>query len=747
MTNNKKKNTSQMNWSAELRKRKREAIIVVFLILSLLVLTWVKFRFTQMGEELPFSDTIFFFGLVNLNFILLLVVLFLIFRNVVKIFVERRGRLIASSLRAKLIVAFVAFSFVPTVFMFLISVFYINSSFDKWFNVKTGSVLKSALEVTDVFYNAAKDKNQNFAEKVAKKISLTKEEDISRLLQQSINEYSVDAIEYYEDIIKDPTVVVSESINVNRIPRVSLEFLKKSLLLGHVSSTIHHFSKGNLIRVIVPVEEPESIEGAVVISSYIPTSLLSKIDDISTTYSQFREDNPLEYPLKSIYLVILVLMTLVILLAATWFGFHLAKQLSTPLSLLGRAARRVSKGQYKPVEIQSGSDEMHQLVTSFNTMMSELEKSEEEIRKKNSDLNEYSHYINVVLSNVMTGVLSLDSGGRLTAYSQYAEKLLKIDLSGFVGKKLIDILPKEHRPLLKDMVSALKKYKGQTLEKEVSIKVIDEMRTFQVTLSSLKDPDHKNVGLIIVFDDLTDMISAQRKSAWTEVARRIAHEIKNPLTPIRLAAQRLEKKFGENVADPAFSKCTQTIINEVDGLKELVNEFGEFARLPQAKMQEADFHKLIDEVLVLYRTGYKRVQFEFEKDVRLPSFLFDPYQIKRVLMNLIENAIAATKGKEAPSVAIKTQYDNMQKLVQVEVLDNGAGIPVNVREQIFEPYYSTKDVGTGLGLAIVRKIISDHHGEVKVVPHKPCGTRIIFEIPVRISKKENIFEMQNLEMQ
>ncbi len=740
-------NPSQMKWTTELRKRKREFIIVVLLTLLLFVLTWVEFRFTQMGEELPFSDTIFFFALVNFNFILLLLILFLIFRNVVKVFVERRGRLIASSLRAKLVVAFVAFSFVPTVFMFLISIFYINSSFDKWFNVKTGSVLKSALEVTDVFYSSVKDKNQHFAEQVAKQIALAEDENISTLLEKFINEYRVDSIEYYDDIIQSPIAVISENVHLSQVPQVSLEFLKKGLLLGHISSTIHHFSKGNLIRVIAPVEKPESIEGAIVVSSYVPTSLLSKIDDISTTYNQFREDNPLEYPLKSIYLAILILITLVILFAATWFGFHLAKQLSTPLSLLGRAARRVSRRQYKPVEIQSGSDEIHQLIKSFNIMMTELEKSEEEVRKKNSDLNEYSHYIKVVLSNVMTGVLSLDSKGRLTAYSQYAEKLLKIDLSHFTGQKIVDFIPKKYCLLFENMVNTLQKHKGRTLEKEISIKVVDELRTFQVTLSSLKDPDHKNVGLIIVFDDFTDMISAQRKSAWTEVARRIAHEIKNPLTPIRLAAQRLEKKFGENVSDPDFSKCTQTIINEVDGLKELVNEFGEYARLPQAKMNMADFHKLVDEVLVLYRTGHKSLDFKLEKDIRLSSFLFDPYQIKRVLMNLIENAIAATKNQEFPSITIKTQYDSVRKLVQVEVLDNGTGIPLHVGDQIFEPYYSTKSVGTGLGLAIVRKIISDHHGTIKVMRNKPCGTRILFRMPFRIFEKEQTLDMQTLEIQ
>ncbi|HEX4922610.1 MAG TPA: ATP-binding protein [Bdellovibrionales bacterium] len=727
----------------ENRKRRRELVTVLLLGLLFLILTWVEFRLTAVSQKLPFIHSIFFFGLVNLNIALLLFLLFLIFRNVVKIFVERKNKVIGSSLKGKLVAAFVAFSFVPTVLMFLISVFYINSSFDKWFSVKMAGVLKDSLEVTNAYYMAAKKRNYHFAHQVSR--SLVREGgNIQSILKKNLELYKLDAIEYYPGLFANRVLVLSKDEAIPEVPKVNLEFLQKGLNQKVEASSIHTFGEGNLVRVVVPVEWADGRTGAVVVSSFVPLSLISKMNDIADAYEDFRDLNPLEYPIKSIYLSILILMTLVILFAATWFGFHLAKQLSTPLQMLGLATQRVSQGDYKPVAISSGSQEISQLVTNFNHMTKNLETTEREAREANltlkatlERLDEHSRYIEVVLSQISTGVISADRQGNITTINRHAARLLKIEAHRFVGRPLDDLLTADQRRIFEEALGILKERRAQSLKKELRLSVRGEPMVMQMTLSVLRDEKRNELGVVLVFDDLTMLVNAQRAAAWREVARRIAHEIKNPLTPIKLSAQRLEKKFGTDIQDPAFSTCISTIIKQVDELKNLVNEFSNFARLPQAKPVINSLNRVIEEALVLYQTGHKDIQFVFNPDPSLPEFEFDPEQIKRVLSNLLDNSVAAlsgTPGSQPPSIAITTHYDNVLNIVRTEVGDNGIGIPEADRGRIFEPYFSTKEEGTGLGLAIVKRIIEDHSGFVRAYANEPRGTKIVFELPVTKSQ-------------
>ena len=262
----------------------------------------------------------------------------------------------------------------------------------------------------------------------------------------------------------------------------------------------------------------------------------------------------------------------------------------------------------------------------------------------------------------------------------------------------------------------------------------------QTTLSPLKDESGQGLGYVLVFDDLTKLIRAQRAAAWREVARRIAHEIKNPLTPIRLSAERLQKKFADKVNDPTFETCTKTIIQQVDALKELVNEFSSFARLPQASPSPNDLNQIVEESLVLYQQGHRDIKFSLQLDRQMPAFDMDRDQLKRVLINLFENAVAAVSDCKDPSVAISTQYDSVLKIARCSVVDNGPGISGEIRDRIFEPYFSTKEGGTGLGLAIAKRIIDDHNGFIRVFRNSPMGAKVTIELPAitRVSTIEGI---------
>lgn len=710
----------------EAKKRKRERLAIFGLSVSFLVLTYVEIHLSNLSQKLPFVNSIFFFGLVNFNVALLLFLAFLIFRNMAKIFSERRGGILGSRLKTKLVMAFASFAFVPTALLFLVSVFYINSSFDKWFSLKIGSVLQDSLEVTNSYYSTTKRKNYHFAHRIAEKLASVPPAKRMSAMAKLGNAFSLDAVEYYPGLFAKRYVYLGPDGRLSQIPPATLEFLGKGITQVSEASTIHQFYDGTLIRCIVPVKKGKrDSAGAVVVSTYVPLSLVSKMDGIATAYEDYRDVNPLKYPLKSIYLIILFLVTLLILFGATWFGFHLARQLSTPLELLGKATEQIAHGSYQMVDVRAGSQEIFQLVESFNKMTRDLSTSEKQLRA-------HSRYIEVVLSNVSAGVISINAKGQITTFNKYAGQLLGMNPQEILNKSYEEVLRTDHVAILHDLMGKIARHKASSIQKEIHVNIRGEQLVLQATLSPLKDEKGGDLGYVLVFDDLTKLINAQRAAAWREVARRIAHEIKNPLTPIRLSAERLQKKFVDKLDDPAFEVCTATIIQQVDALKQLVNEFSSFARMPQAHLSPNDLNQIVEESLVLYQEGHKNIQFVVNLDKQIPLFDVDSEQMKRALINLFENAVAAVEGmkNKTPTIAISTHYDSVLRIARCTMADNGAGIPHEIRDRIFDPYFSTKEHGTGLGLAIVKRIIDDHSGFIRVFKNVPSGAKFVIELPV-----------------
>jgi two-component system nitrogen regulation sensor histidine kinase NtrY len=293
-----------------------------------------------------------------------------------------------------------------------------------------------------------------------------------------------------------------------------------------------------------------------------------------------------------------------------------------------------------------------------------------------------------------------------------------------------ELLTLEYFRTFSELLKTMGDHKIESIQKELKLNVQGESVPLQMTLSILKDEQSREIGKILVFDDMTPIVNAQRAAAWTEVARRIAHEIKNPLTPIKLSAERLQRKFATSISDPAFEECTTMIIRQTEDLKNLVNEFSNFARLPQARPVLGHLNKVVEESLSIFRQSHPHVDLQFDADSHLPEFKFDPDQIKRVLVNLIDNAIAAVANEPQKTVVVQTRYDQALKILRLTVADSGSGIAPALRSRVFEPYYSTKEGGTGLGLAIVKRIIEDHSGFIRALPNEPKGSKFMIELPV-----------------
>jgi two-component system nitrogen regulation sensor histidine kinase NtrY len=387
-----------------------------------------------------------------------------------------------------------------------------------------------------------------------------------------------------------------------------------------------------------------------------------------------------------------------------------------------------------------GADEIGMLVASFNKMTEDLRNNQQALREANEgltrsnlELEERRRYMEIVLGNVTAGVISVDRSGVLSTVNSSAERLLNISPEGVKGRHFRDVLRPDQLDIVKGLLRDLVNSRMDSISRQVDIRLRDRKLTLMVNISFMRDENGEFLGTVVVFDDLTQLIKAQRMAAWREVARRIAHEIKNPLTPIRLCAQRLRKKYLDRFADDekVFDECTEMIIKSVDELKTLVDEFSNFARMPAAQPNPNSLNDIIREALTLYQEAHRGVRFSLVADEAIPPILLDRDQIKRVLINLLDNAVAALDGDG--SIDIETRFNPELRMVTFSVADTGHGISPEDKPRLFEPYFSTRKSGTGLGLAIVNTIIADHHGFIRVQDNKPKGTRFVIELPANTS--------------
>jgi two-component system nitrogen regulation sensor histidine kinase NtrY len=419
----------------------------------------------------------------------------------------------------------------------------------------------------------------------------------------------------------------------------------------------------------------------------------------------------------------LLMVTLLIIFSATWFGFHLAKDITVPIKEMAEATHRIASGDLNFRIQMKAADEIGMLVQSFNQMTQDLHVSRMELEQRKK-------YMEIVLKNVAAGVISIDEKGRITTVNTPAEQMLEVSAEAILDKDFSSVLDREFVEPIEELSLEMKSSQRDSIEKQIALTLKGKSLSLLINLTALKDEEGAPMGVVAVFDDLTQLIKAQRMAAWREVARRIAHEIKNPLTPIQLSAERLRKRYLEKLQEDGtvFDECTRTIIKQVEELKSMVNEFSNFARMPAAVPAPNHLNEIIQETLILFQEAHKHVRFEFIPH-ELPVLNIDREQMKRVMINLIDNSITATGSNG--EVRIQTHYDPKLQTVRLEVSDNGVGITDEDKRRLFEPYFSTKKSGTGLGLTIVNTIIADHHGYIRVHDNEPKGTTFLIDLPVR----------------
>jgi PAS domain S-box-containing protein len=446
------------------------------------------------------------------------------------------------------------------------------------------------------------------------------------------------------------------------------------------------------------------------------------------------------------YLSLFLMMTLMILVSATWMGLYLAKRITRPVHMLAAGAREIGAGHLDHRIEPETRDEFGSLIEAFNSMAGELatsqrklERSRLDLEQKNLQLDERRRYIETVLERIATGVVSIGPDGGIETINGSALRLLDLDRS-VVGTHAEDLFEREDLKPLGGLVRQSRPGSAQAVAQEITLVRDGRELHLAAAATPFQRDDESRDGVVIVFDDVTPLIRTQRVAAWRDVARRLAHEIKNPLTPIQLCAERIRRHFG-SAPEPTralIDECTTTIVGEVESLKGLVDEFAQFARMPAPKTVPVDVPKMLGEALALYNGLLRRIQIEKRFDPTLPAVRLDVEQIRRVVINLVDNAVEALGGANAgerpdgapPTIIVETCHDPANAVARIVVSDNGPGISPADRDKLFMPYYSTKRRGSGLGLAIVRRIVVEHGGSIEVEDNTPAGTRFVIELPL-----------------
>ena len=725
--------------AGELRRRKRERIIIVITVFVILMLSFLEYQLFRTETILPASNNVLIYGLININVILIILLIFLIIRNVVKLIFERRHGVIGSKLRTKLVAAFVSLSLIPTVLLFLVSINFLSYSIDSWFSMRIGDALNKTIEVAQMYYQQTTDQAKFYARQISEDITRNRLYQIERevylraLMEQRQKSFKFSLMEVYFDNTKQKLIVKDKDATDLKPVPLSAKALE-DVFLGNDISMVNPSGVGDLVSGAVPIYSyvsPRDVIGVVVVSVYIPKTLIDKVDVISKTSEQYKQLIILKNPLKFSYIITLFLVTLLIIFAATWFGLFLAKGITVPIQDLAEATLKIAQGDLDHQINVVADDEIGVLVDSFNQMTKDLKKSNQRLEQVNLDIESRRKYMETVLRNVSAGVVSVDREGIITTINRAAEKMLDIKTGNILSKRYEEVLDPEHLAIVDELLQELRESKEGSIEKQLELKVKDRALIFLITTTLISDDDGNDMGMVIVFEDMTQLQRAERAAAWREVARRMAHEIKNPLTPVQLSAQRLQKKFGDKLGEDSdvFHECTKTIINQVDVLKNLVDAFSRYARMPVTNPAINDLNDVITDSVILFQDAHKEIAFDFSKGVDIPKLSLDPEQMKRVMINLLDNAVAAV-NKQDGHIEIKTSYDGSRHRARVEVADNGCGIPPAYKGRMFEPYFSTKRSGSGLGLAIVNSIIDDHHGQLNVRDNSPRGTIVAFELPV-----------------
>ena len=725
-------------------KKKRSRRNIVLLLISLVGLTVLEVFFLKQ-QKASIADNINILLVFNLIMILLVLLVVMIARNLVKLYNERKSRIIGAKFQTKLIIAFFILALVPATLLFFVASKLFSYSIGNWFSIQVERSLQQSMEVAREYYAHVEQKSQFHARKLESLITQNqlylqeRRDTLQRLVEAKTEEYELGGV-----IVYDQTGQVVVSYANKSMPQdyTNLDYadLIRESMEGEDTTEMRSHTKGNYLVVVLPlkqmVEGKPSIWGYILTLSKIPKSTIIKIEGIRNTFEDYKKQSFLKLPVSANYYITFILVTLLILFSAIWLGFYMARGITIPIQQLAAGTRRVAEGDLNVKINLRTSDEIGLLINSFNTMTEQLktsrktlEEAHENLQINNIELDRRRYYIESILENIGAGVISIDKKGRITTLNTAAKRLLGAEDKDIIGINYKDAFDVSFHEPIRNMIKKMNEERKENHEEQVELTVGENNLTLLANIKFMRDDRNKYMSLLLVFEDVTQLIKAQKLAAWQEVAQGIAHEIKNPLTPIQLNTQRLRKKYYEDKESFAkvFDESIRIITQEVEGMKDLLNQFLRFSRMPTPHPKLYSIHTIIDDVCRLYINHENDVTINKYLDPNVNLLYIDPEQIRRVFINLFDNALDALDRDGL--IEISTHWDPQTKRVKIDFSDNGMGINPPDRDKLFLPHFTTKKRGTGLGLAIVTRIINDHKGIIQVRSNEPKGTIFTLEFP------------------
>ncbi len=713
------------------KERRKAPWILGFFVLGLLTLL-VLLQTSDVWENFTVdsaSDTLLLYALSSLNFIAFVIFGFILLRSIIKLIRERRALMVGSRIKTRLFLYFAAISLLPIIAMAGFSFLFMNRALERWFSQIPENVVRDARKFESQAIEVQSRKLLDTANMLA---SVLESQDIDDNTLKNIVESG--QLTLLEVVSKDNQTIASAERPLNDEQKINLQNARAHFRAENLSGPKVWHGKG------FDAAMAEFRDGRKLF--IVPDLMMSGgvgpvVDDALSQLDLLKEQNIV---VRQVGLLTLGVLTFLLIFASTWTAFYIARGLTIPIKALAEGADEIARGNLAHRVDVLAEDELALLVSTFNQMSATLEEN-------SAELSERQKYIETVLQSLPTGVISFDSDNRVSTINKAAISILRLDDANFINFKLEQLVNVENREVMERLVSRAKRIghasEQTVLQRESSDGSFDTEASMPVALTATALADEN--GAVLVIEDLSELIAAQRASAWQEVARRMAHEIKNPLTPIQLSAERIAKRFGGSELEPqavatgvlngstatVIRDGTATILREVNSLKTMVDEFSRFARLPEAELQSGDINEIIRQVVFLYQDRSDEANITADLAEGLPNAMIDAEQLKRVFVNIIENAIEAFDRSQEPKfIAVRTRNETARDLIVVEIADNGSGIPPSDFQKLFQPYFSTKGRGTGLGLAIVNRIVSDHHGKIKVVANQPKGAKFIIEFPV-----------------
>ena len=678
-------------------------------------------------------------GLLYVDGILLLLLAVIVVRRLMQVWMERRRGAAGAGLHVRLVLLFSLVAVTPGILVVVFSALFLNFGMESWFSERVRTALNESLNVTKAYLFEHKNKIETDAFALANELNqnaptLMRSQDLFNDVlssQAALRSLS-------EAVVLDSSGQVIARARFSLIPEIENLPVEAMARANQGKITVIDSKNEERLRALIKLNR--FVDAYLLVERFVDPRVINHIDRIHSAVTSYKKMESERSGIQVSFIIIFVMVALLLLLASGWVGLTVARQLARPISELIGAAEEVSEGNLDiRVSESDEADEISRLSHAFNNMTGQLQAQQRGLIEANRELDARRQFTETVLAGVSAGVVGLDTEGRISLPNRSASELVGLELHEYIGDPLTDVLPE-----MEALLAEARQAPHRTHQTEVRLIRRDDIRTLltRITGETLQS---EVIGYVVTFDDVTDLLSAQRTAAWADVARRIAHEIKNPLTPIQLSAERLRRKYeSEITSDPeVFKTCTDTIVRQVEDIGRMVDEFSAFARMPQPTMQTENLNDICRETVFLERNRNPDMRIDLELPDEAIAIRCDSRQISGALTNILKNAAEAIEGRQSEPVGaaadgwigvsiVQPGHDGNDQLDEVRVVveDNGKGLPSD-RERLTEPYVTTREKGTGLGLAIVRKIMEDHQGRLLLEPREPEGARVTLVFSLR----------------